>query len=140
MASGRFDAPDYQNAVSEFWGRYVFRHPVQADLDSSLASFNQRIYEYMQGPSEFTITGTLKDYDATALLPEIKVPALVTAGEFDEVGPELVRGHATLIPGARFELIAGAAHLTTWDAPEATVRVVREFLHAADSTSAGMGR
>lgn len=140
LATGRFDAPDYQNAVGEFWGRYVFRHPVQADLDSSLATFNQRMYEHMQGPSEFTITGTIKDYDATPFLPKIKVPALVTVGEFDEVGPELARRHAALIPGARFETIPGAAHLTTWDAPEVTQRVTREFLRAADSTAAAAGR
>ena len=136
LASRNYDAPDYQNAVSEFWGRYVFSRPVGEDLDSSLATFNTRLYEYMQGPSEFTITGTLRTYDAKPFLPEISVPTLVTAGEFDEVGPEIARAHAALIPGARFELVLDAAHITTWDAPEATVRLVRDFLHAADSTLA----
>jgi proline iminopeptidase len=140
LATGRFDAPDYQNAVSEFWGRYVFRHPVQADLDSSLASFNARIYEYMQGPSEFTITGTLASYDAKPFLPEIKVPTLVTVGEFDEVGPELARSHAALIPGARFHIFPGAAHLTTWDAPETTIATVRGFLRSADGPLAAARR
>ena len=133
-AAGRFDTPGYQNAINEFYGLYVFRHPVPADLDSSFATFNQTIYNYMQGPSEFTITGTLKRYDATSLLREIRVPTLVTAGEYDEVGPEIVRGHAALIPGARFELLAGAAHLTPWDAPEPSLRLEREFLRGADST------
>ncbi len=135
-AAGRYDTPAYQNAINEFYGLYVFRHPVPADLDSSFASFNQKIYVYMQGPSEFTITGTLKQYDATALLPQIQVPALVTVGEFDEVGPELVRAHSARIPGVRFSLLAGSAHLTPWDAREANVQVVREFLDAVDSTRA----
>ncbi len=137
-AAGKYDSPAYQNAINEFYGLYVFRHPVPADLDSSFASFNQGIYTYMQGPSEFTITGTLKQYDATSVLPRIAVPSLVTVGEFDEVGPELVRGHAAMIPGARFEMLAGAAHITPWDAREANVRVVREFLRAVDSTRARM--
>ena len=136
VAAGKFDAPDYQSAINEFFGLYVFRHPVPADLDSSLASFNQVIYTYMQGPSEFTITGTLKQYDATPLLPGIGVPTLITVGEFDEVGPELVREHASRVPGARYELLAGAAHITTWDARDASVRVVRQFLRSADSTRA----
>jgi pimeloyl-ACP methyl ester carboxylesterase len=46
---------------------------------------------------------------------------------------ELARRHAALIPGARFEIIPGAAHLTTWDAPEVTLRVTREFLRAAET-------
>lgn len=133
LATGRYDAPAYQAAINEFYGLYLFRHPVQADLDSSFASFNQAIYVYMQGPSEFTITGTLKRYDATGFLPKINVPTLVTVGEFDEVGPELVRRHTGLIPGARYERLAGAAHLTPWDAREANLRVVRAFLRSADS-------
>ncbi len=140
MATGTYDTPPYQSAINEFYGLYLFRHPVQADLDSSLASLNQAIYVYMQGPSEFTITGTLKRYDATAFLPQIRVPTLVTVGEFDEVGPELVRGHAGRIPGARYELFPGAAHLTPWDAREANLRVVREFLRWADSVSVSPGR
>lgn len=137
LATDRYDTPAYQGAINEFYGLYLFRHPVQADLDSSLASFNQAIYMYMQGPSEFTITGTLKRYDATAFLSKIHVPTLVTVGEFDEVGPELVRRHSGQIPGARYELFAGAAHLTPWDAREANLRVVREFLLSADSLSVG---
>ena len=137
VAMDRYDTPSYQNAINEFYGLYVWRHPVQADLDSSFATFNFAIYDHMQGPSEFTINGTLKDYVATDLLPRITVPTLVTVGEFDEVGPELVRGHTALIPGARFELLAGSAHLTPWDARDANVRVVREFLRGADSSAAG---
>ena len=133
-AARKYDSPPYQNAINEFYGLYLFRHPVQADLDSSFASFNQGIYVYMQGPSEFTITGTLKWYDVTSFLPHIAVPTLVTVGEFDEVGPELVRGHAARIPGARFDVLAGSARMTPWDARDASVRLVREFLRAADST------
>lgn len=133
-AAHTYDAPDYQNAMNEFYGQYVFRHPVPADLDSSFASFNQAIYNYMQGPSEFTITGTLKRYDATGYLPQLAVPTLVTVGEFDEVGPDLVRSHTARIPGARFEVLAGSAHLTPWDAREANMAVVRQFLRAVDST------
>lgn len=135
-ASRTYDSPAYQNAINEFYGLYLLRHPVQADWDSSFATFNQALYVYMQGPSEFTITGTLKQYDATAFLPQIGVPTLVTVGEFDEVGPELVRGHANRIPGGRFEVMAGSAHLTPWDARDESLRLEREFLRAADSARA----
>ncbi|MEZ4413988.1 MAG: hypothetical protein R2910_13445 [Gemmatimonadales bacterium] len=39
----------------------------------------------MWGPIEFTSTGTLKSYDATGRLGELRLPALITLGEFDEV-------------------------------------------------------
>jgi proline iminopeptidase len=135
-ALGAYDSPDYQNAINAFYALYVFRHPVKADLDSTFATMNQAIYGYMQGPSEFTITGTLKDYVVTDSLVTVKVPTLLTVGEFDEVGPELVRGFAARIPGARFEQLAGAAHITSWDAPDAMIAAVRGFLRSADSGAA----
>jgi len=41
----------------------------------------------MAGPNEFTISGTLKDWDFIPSLPSIQVPTLVTRGGFDEVMP-----------------------------------------------------
>jgi proline iminopeptidase len=132
-ASGEYTAPDYQNAINEFYAKYVFRRPVAADLDSAMAGFNQTLYGYMWGPSEFTATGTLKSYDATPLLGAISVPTLYTVGEFDEADPETIRRHAGMTPGARFELIPEAAHITTWDNPEATLRAIRTFLREVDA-------
>lgn len=133
--SKKFDAPSYQHAMDEFYGKYVFLRPVKADLDSTFQGVNQAVYNYMQGPSEFTITGTLKKYDVTSQLGSIKVPVLYTAGDVDEVGPDVVQGFSKKTPHSRFELIPNSAHITTWDNPEVMVRVVREFLRSADSTS-----
>lgn len=131
-----FDAPDYLNAVNEFYGKYVWRYPAEADLDSTMKSMSQAIYAYMWGPSEFTVTGTLKSYDATRRLRTIKVPTLYTVGEFDEADPATIKRFASLTPGAKVEVILDAAHITTWDNPEEMLRVVREFLRSVDSTAA----
>lgn len=138
-SNGKYDDPGYQNAMNEFYARYTWRHPVQADLDSTFASVNEAMYNYMQGPSEFTLTGTLKHYNVRSFLPQIAVPTLFTAGEFDEVGPELVKSFAAAVPGARYVAFKGAAHLTPWDAHTENVKIVREFLHFADSL-AGFGK
>jgi proline iminopeptidase len=134
-----FDDSSYQNAISEFYGQYVWRHPVKADLDSTLATLNASIYMYMQGPSEFTITGTLKNYDATPFLGNIRVPVLYTVGEFDEANPDIVRRFAAMTPDARVVVLKGSAHLTTWDARDENVLVVRGFLRSADSLKAIAG-
>jgi proline iminopeptidase len=133
-AQRKFAAPDYQSALAEFYGRYVWRHPVEADLDSLMKTVNEHIYNYMQGPSEFTITGTLKHYDGTALLRTVRVPTLFTVGQFDEADPATIRRFARMTRGARVVVLRGAAHLTPWDAPEESVRIERAFLRAADST------
>jgi len=130
-----YDAPDYLDAVNEFSGRYVTLRPVQADLDSTTAMMSGAIYTYMWGPSEFTITGTLRDYDATSQLRTIKVRTLYTVGEFDEADPATIKRFAARTPGAQIEVIPGAAHITTWDNPDATLAVVRAFLRSVDSSS-----
>jgi len=68
------------------------------------------------------------------VLPTIAVPTLMTVGEFDEVGPELVKAFAAKLPGAAFAVFGGSGHLTPWDARDDNVREVRSFLRLADST------
>lgn len=132
-AEQNFQAPDYQRALEEFYGKYVWLRPVASDLDSTMATANALIYTHMQGPSEFTITGTLKTYDATPLLGTIRVPTLYTVGEFDEANPPTIRRFAARTPGAQVEVIPGAAHITTWDNPDVMVKVVRGFLRSVDT-------
>ena len=128
-----YDTPGYRTASQQFWALYVTHHPVQADLDSMLASANAGMNSYMLGPSAFTITGTLKTYDATDFLPQVAVPTLLTVGEFDQAGPELVRRFAARIPHAQYALIAGSGHATAWDAREVSVSLERAFLRSVDS-------
>ncbi len=99
-----------------------------------MGTVNEGIYIYMQGPSEFTITGTLKRYDVTKRLREIKVPVLYTVGEFDEADPPTIKRFARMTPGAKVVVLAGAAHLTPWDARDENVKAVREFLREVDKT------
>lgn len=40
-AESNFEAADYQAALGEFYGRYVFLRPVSADLDSLFATANR---------------------------------------------------------------------------------------------------
>jgi proline iminopeptidase len=131
-ADGNFAAPDYQAANGEFMAKYVVRTAVGPDIDSTLGTYNPAVYEYMQGPSEFTITGTIKRYNGTAFLRQVKVPLLFTVGEFDEAHPPTIRRQASLAPGAKVAVIPGAAHLTSWDNPSENTRVVREFLRSAE--------
>src|SRR6266542_482531 len=135
-AGKKFDAPDYQNALNEFYGKYVWRHPDSANLDSTFKTVNEGLYNYMQGPSEFTITGTLKDYDVTPFLKGVKVPVLYTVGEFDEADPPTVKKFASMTPGSRYEGIPGSAHMSEWDNPDAMNAAIRSFLRDVDGKPA----
>lgn len=132
----KFETPAYQNALGEFYSKYVWLRPDSVNLDSTLKMVNMNIYNYMQGPSEFTITGTLRRYDATSYLKELKIPVLYTVGEFDEANPVTVKKHASMTPGARYVVIPNAAHLTEWDNPTAMNQAIGAFLRDVDSRKA----
>jgi len=126
------EAPAYKAAIDEFYATNVFRRPVKADLDSMFSMVGMEQYRYFQGENETMVVGTLKGYSAMSLLPTIKVPVLMTTGEFDELGPKLIEQHSKLIPGAKFIMYKDAAHATQWDAAEQSVKDAREFLKGAD--------
>ncbi len=68
--------------------------------------------------------------DSTPLLPTLKgLPTLVVAGADDRIiPPHRMRALADQIPGSQFVAVAGAAHLPTLEAPEATTAAIRTFL------------
>lgn len=130
-ATGTYDNPAYQGAVAAFYALYLTRVGGPA-VDSTFARFGAELYGYMWGPSEFTGTGTLKSYDRTARLGELKLPVLYTTGEYDEARPSTVTWYQSLTPGAEFALIPGSAHLTSVDAPEAFADSVSRFLREVE--------
>ena len=71
-------------------------------------------------------------FDAAPLLPLVRCPSLVIAGEHDVLlPPALGREAASLIPGARFEIMPDAAHFAPYQRPEAFAARVARFLDAA---------
>jgi proline iminopeptidase len=125
-----FSNPDYQMAVNIFYDNFLTRRkPHSKDMDSVYRNIGVNVYEYMWGPSEFTATGNLKNYDRTKDLNKIKVPVLFIAGEYDEARPSTVKYYQSLIKGAKFSLIKNAGHLTMQDNSEEDVKVISCFLN-----------
>lgn len=132
-AEGTTDAPEYQQAVMDYYGLYLSRSdPWPADLMAAFEGFNTELYGYMWGPSEFTATGTLQGYDREAELAELDVPVLFTTGRYDEATPATVRHYQGLVPGAELLIFENSAHMTMLDEPEAYANAIRDFLMEVD--------
>ena len=86
----------------------------------------------MWGPSEFTATGNLKNYERTDRLHEIKAPTLFTTGEFDEAVPTTVQYFQSLVPNSQFKVISNAAHITMHDNTEENNKVISDFLNGLE--------
>ena len=130
---GYFNDPKYLKAVDEFYHRHVCRLPKwPPEVARVLTETNFDVYGRMNGPNEFTITGTIKDVNLTPRLPSIRVPTLVTGGRFDEVTPNVARQIRDHIPGARQVTFERSSHVPFWEERPAFMKEVAQFLDAHD--------
>ena len=125
--NGTYTSADYIAAAGVYTKNFVVRNQTP-EVDSSFANANFAVYNYMWGPSEFTALGTLKDYDRTDRLGEIKVPTLFIAGEFDEARPTTVKFYQSLVKGSSFEMMKNSGHITMQDNPQQDITTIRKFL------------
>ncbi len=129
-----YSDPSYQRAVTVYYQHFLARHlPWSVDIDSAFLQTGKNVYEYMGGPSEFTMPGPLKDYDRTAELHKFKVPVLFITGEFDEARVNTVRYYQSLVKRAQLAIIPGAGHMTMQDNPEEDIKVIKAFLNKIDA-------
>lgn len=137
-AAGTTDSEEYQAASEEFYRRHVYAgdRPPEPEACEG-APWNQEIYEYMWGPTEFRASGKLLDFDLTARLHEIDVPVLFIAGEHDEARPETLARFQGLIPGARLEVLEGLAHATIGKAPQRYADLLEPFLDDTEQADRG---
>jgi L-proline amide hydrolase len=132
--AGTTDSPEYEEAVMVFYERHLCRIPFPDGLQRTFAQLDEdpTVYHTMNGPSEFHVIGTLRGWDITSRLGEIRVPVLVISGEHDEATPRVVRPLVDGLPDARWELIDGASHSTHLERPEQFLELVEAFLSAHD--------
>ncbi|MCH8843858.1 MAG: hypothetical protein IID61_12915 [SAR324 cluster bacterium] len=130
-----YKAPEYLAAVDSFYSRHLSRKnwPYIPNVEcENVPSFNEHVYNFMWGPTEFHATGTLLEFDVTDRLQEIDVPVLFIAGQFDEARPERVAEFQKLIPGSKLTVILDAAHETLSKKPDEYRNVIEAFFDAVE--------
>lgn len=127
--------PEYLHATEVFYARHVCRMvPTPQDLADSEAQMeaDPTVYHTMNGPNEFHVIGTLRNWSVIDRLPRVTVPTLVVAGEFDEATPATWQPFLDLIPGSVGHVFVGASHCTHIEQPEEFRAVIARFLETHD--------
>ena len=128
-----FANPAYLQAMSTFYNLHVCRTDPWPDcVNRAFAAMGTETYLYMWGPSEFTCNGILKEEDLTDVLPDIRIPVLLTCGEFDEATPETTEYYRSLIPGAKIRVFKDASHMHHVEKSDEFNQVVSSFLIEVD--------
>jgi L-proline amide hydrolase len=137
------DPAEYGRAVRAFYGRHVCRaRPLPAGLLRTMAALDQdsAVYRAMAGASEFSMTGTLREWDISARLGLIEVPVLLLSGRHDEVTPRAVAGLADGLADSRWVLFEESSHMAHIEQPDRFLQAVGEFLADTENVALSAGR
>jgi len=123
-------------AILGFYRKHVCRlEPWPGGLERSFAEAGYQVYHTMNGPSEFTVTGTLKTWDIMDRLGEIEVPTLLVGGRYDECTPSHLAAMHQHIRGSQLRIIEDASHLCFAEQPAEFARIVNSFFDLTDRGS-----
>ena len=70
------------------------------------------------GPSEFTTTGILKEWDITGIIDRIACPTLLISSPLDEVQEASVRPFFLKVPRIKWVELQNSTHLGQFEEPE----------------------
>lgn len=114
------------DAVMERWFTKAMRRDNPGELALWRNMLTRTTVDGYAGCSE-AIAGT----DLMESTSRLRIPAIALGGDEDgSTPPDLVRETVELIPGSSFHLIRGAGHLPCIEQPQATAKVIGDFLRA----------
>lgn len=134
-ATGNYSHPEYLKACQVFYRRHVLRldqWPEDVAKAFDLLEKDPTIYHTMNGPSEFHVIGSAKNWSAKERLGQIEVPTLIVSGRYDEAGPEIQDALQEGIANSRLEIFENSSHMPFWEERELYMAVVENFLASND--------
>lgn len=126
--AGTTGSAEYQAAKNLFNDLLSRIRPDPANLTYSLSHSNREVYQTMWGPSEFTVTGNLKDFDRIDDLAKINIPILITCGRFDEASPQTMQKAQEKSKNSELIIFENSAHVAHLEEPDKYLGVVTNFL------------
>jgi 3-oxoadipate enol-lactonase len=130
MWNGRIEATlskgiaSFADTVMEKW----FTPDFHKDRAEELAGYRTMLVR-QSSAGYAAACAAIRDADYRKGTTSINVPALCVVGDQDgSTPPELVEAFARSIPGARFEVIAGAGHIPSVEQPKKLASLIRSFL------------
>ena len=133
--AGTTDDPEYEEACMVFYKRHLCR--LETWPDELVESFqwiarDPTVYHTMNGPSEFHVIGSIKEWQSKDRLGGIEMPTLLTSGRYDEATPALQETLRAGIPDCEWVLFEESSHTPFIEERERYMRVVGDWLAKHD--------
>lgn len=133
--------PKYADLLFKYYyTEHILRKPLEEwpeAVNRCFKHMNPNVYIYMQGPSEFGITGdaTLKNWDVKDKLKNISVPTLVIGSKHDTMDPKHMEWMSKEVQNGRFLFCANGSHLSQYDDQKTYIPGVIQFLQDVDNNT-----
>lgn len=134
-----YSNPKYMELLlNHYYTEHVLRMPVNKwpeSINRAFKHLNPKVYVYMQGPSEFGITGdaTLENWDVTAKLKTLTVPTLSIGAKYDTMDPKHMEWIANEVQNGRFLFCPNGSHCSQYDDQKTYFPGVIKFLKDVDN-------
>jgi len=133
--AGTITDPEYITASRVFYDRHVCRvTPWPDDVARTFAAMDvdNTVYRNMNGPTEFHVIGTMKDWTIEDRLPLIEAPTLLISGKYDEATPLVVKPYVDRVKGCEWVLFEHSSHMPHVEEKELCLATVSAFLSKCD--------
>ncbi|QZP23381.1 proline iminopeptidase-family hydrolase [Pseudomonas sp. DR208] len=135
-AAGTTSSAEYRAASDVFYARHVCRiQPMPAEVERTFAAIDAdpTVYHAMNGPTEFHVIGSMRDWTIIDRLPRIQVPTLLISGRYDEATPATVQPFADGIANVQWQIFEASSHMPHVEEREACMACVAAFLEQQPS-------
>ncbi|ALI03589.1 acetoin dehydrogenase dihydrolipoyllysine-residue acetyltransferase subunit [Pseudomonas sp. FW306-02-F02-AA] len=129
--AGTLKSAEYLEATRVFYDRHVCRvTPWPGEVSRTFAQIDAdpTVYHAMNGPTEFHVIGSMKDWTIIDRLWQISVPTLLISGLYDEATPTVVKPYLDHIPDVRWALFENSSHMPHVEERMACMGTVVRFL------------
>ncbi|RAJ07467.1 proline iminopeptidase-family hydrolase [Arenibacter echinorum] len=139
-ANNDFENPKYSELVTEYYyTEHFLRMPMDQwpeSINRAMGHLNPNIYVFMQGYSEFGVTGnaSLKGWDVSKRLKSITVPTLVIGATHDTMDPKYMEWMSKELPKGQFLLCPNGSHLSQYDDQKTYFNGLIKFIKDVDNS------
>lgn len=131
--AGTTASTEYRDAYAIYKKYHLFRNDVFPQKYSTPDDkIGNSVYAKMWGLSEAYGNGTMKNWDRVNQLKEIKLPVLITSGQYDELTPWQAGVTRDQIPSSELCIITNGSHLVHIEQEQNYLDIVSKFLDKQD--------
>ena len=131
-AAGEYTSEEYEALLMpHHYEKHVLRKPIEqwpTCVLNALEHANNDLYVYMQGPSEFGISGKLEKWSCFNQLNTITIPTLVIGAKHDTMDPEHMEEMSKRLPKGSYLFCPNGSHMAFYDDQQTYFKGLLAFL------------